>query len=59
LGAARTLREIAPTQPLLLAVPPANDVSAEALADAGISEVLQQPLVSAELAAALVRTLQT
>jgi CheY-like chemotaxis protein len=59
LALARALHKIAPAQPLLLALPSASDVSAEALADAGISEVLQQPLVSAELAAALARTLQT
>jgi PleD family two-component response regulator len=56
---ARRIHKIVPSRPLLLAVPPASDVSTEALADAGISEILPRPLVSTELAAVLARTLQT
>jgi signal transduction histidine kinase/CheY-like chemotaxis protein len=59
LDLARKLHNIAPARPLLLALPPSSDVSTEALADAGISEILPRPLVSTELAAALARTLRT
>jgi signal transduction histidine kinase len=52
---ARALREIAPRQPLLLATASTIDVSVDALAKAGISEVLRRPLSSTELAAALAR----
>jgi CheY-like chemotaxis protein len=52
---ARALREIAPRQPLLLATASMIDVSVDALAKAGISEVLRRPLSSTELAAALAR----
>ncbi len=59
LDLARKLHKIVPARPLLLAVPPSSDISTEALADAGICEILPRPLVSTELAAALARTLQT
>jgi hypothetical protein len=44
---------------LLLAVPPAAGVSAGDLVDTGIFEILQRPLVSAELAAALTRCVRS
>ena len=59
LDLAHALHEIAPRQPLLLASASTFDVSAEALAKAGISEVLRRPLVSTELAAALARCLRS
>lgn len=59
LDLARTLNEIAPLKPVLLAAASSIDVSVDALAEAGISEVLRWPLASAELAAALARCLRT
>ena len=59
LDLARAFHEIAPKQPVLLAAASSIDVSADALAEAGISEVLHWPLASAELAAALARCLRT
>ena len=56
---ARALHEIAPRQPLLLATTSTNDGSIDALAESGISEVLQRPLASTELAAALARCLRS
>jgi hypothetical protein len=44
---------------LLLATGSTSDVSVDALAEAGISEVLRRPLVSTELAAALARCLRS
>ena len=58
LGLAHALHEIAPRQPVLLATASTIDVSADALAHAGISEVLHRPLDSTELAAALARCLR-
>jgi CheY-like chemotaxis protein len=58
LDLARALHEIAPQQPVLLATTSTSDGSVDALADYGISEVLQRPLASAELAAALARCLR-
>ena len=58
LDLARALHEIAPLQPVLLAAASAIDVSVDALAKAGISEVLRWPLASTELAAALARCLR-
>jgi CheY-like chemotaxis protein len=55
LDLARAFHEIAPKQAVLLAVASSIDVSVDALAEAGISEVLRWPLASAELAAALAR----
>jgi signal transduction histidine kinase len=52
------LHQVAPQRPLLLTIESASDVSVEGLAEAGISEVLRRPLVSSELAAALVRCLR-
>jgi len=56
---ARGLHEITPRQPLLLATESASEVSVDALAEAGISEVLRRPLASTELAAALARCLRS
>jgi DNA-binding NtrC family response regulator len=50
LDLARAFHEIAPKQPVLLAAASSIDVSVDALAEAGISEVLRWPLASAELA---------
>ncbi|MET0631982.1 MAG: two-component system VirA-like sensor kinase [Xanthobacteraceae bacterium] len=55
---AHALHEISPRQPLLLATGSTSDVSVDALAEAGISEVLRRPLASTELAAALARCLR-
>jgi signal transduction histidine kinase len=59
LDLARALHEAAPRQPLLLATAATIDVSADALAEVGISEVLRRPLVSTELVAALARCLRS
>ena len=55
----RALHEAAPRQPILLATSSAIDVDVDALADAGVSELLRRPLVSTELAAALARCLRS
>ena len=55
---ARELHEAAPRQPVLLATAFAIDVRLDALAEAGISELLSRPLVSTELAEALARCLR-
>jgi DNA-binding NtrC family response regulator len=52
------LHEVAPRQPILLATSSTIDVGVDALAKAGISELLRRPLVSTELAAALARCLR-
>jgi CheY-like chemotaxis protein len=59
LDLARAFHDIAPRQPVLLAAASTIDVSVDALAEAGISEVLRWPLASAELAAALARCLRS
>jgi CheY-like chemotaxis protein len=53
------LHEVAPRQPILLAASSTIDVGVDALAEAGISELLHRPLVSTELAAALARCLRS
>ena len=58
LDLARTLHEVAPQLPMLLATASTIDVGLDALAEAGISELLRRPLVSTELAAALARCLR-
>jgi CheY-like chemotaxis protein len=58
LDLARTLHEVAPQLPMLLATASTIDVGLDALAEAGISELLRRPLVSTELAAALTRCLR-
>lgn len=55
---ARGLRAVAPHQPMLLAAASASDVGAERLAQAGIVELVSRPLIIAELAAALARSLR-
>jgi CheY-like chemotaxis protein len=59
LDLARALHEIAPLKPVLLAAASSIDVDVNALAEAGVSEVLRWPLVNSELAAALARCLRT
>lgn len=59
LNLARALHEIAPLKPVLLAAASSVDVDVNALAEAGISEVLRWPFASTELAAALARCLRT
>jgi signal transduction histidine kinase len=59
LDLAHALHEIAPRQSVLLATASTIDVSVDALAEAGISELLHRPLVSTELAAALARCLRS
>ena len=54
LDLARTLHEITPRQPVLFATTSASEVSVDAFRqEAGIAEVLRQPLVGSEVAAAL------
>jgi DNA-binding response OmpR family regulator len=55
---ARALHALMPRQPILLAAGAMFDVSVDALAEAGVAEVVHRPLVSAELAAALARHLR-
>jgi CheY-like chemotaxis protein len=55
----RALHEVAPRQPILLATSSTIDLSLDALADAGISDVLRRPLASTELASALARCLRS
>jgi signal transduction histidine kinase len=57
LAHAARLREKAPHLPILLASSAPGDFVAPALADAGVSEIIRQPLNSAELAGALARCL--
>ena len=59
LDLARALHEIAPRRPLLLATASTDDVSVDALAEAGIFEVLRRQLAGTELAAALARCLHS
>jgi DNA-binding response OmpR family regulator len=55
---ARALHEFMPRRPMLFATTSTIDVSADALAEAGIAEVLSRPLIGTELAAALARCLR-
>jgi signal transduction histidine kinase/CheY-like chemotaxis protein len=59
LDLAHAFHEIAPLKPVLLAAASSMDVNVNALAEAGISEVLRWPFASTELAAALARCLRT
>ena len=52
------LHDAAPRKPVLLATASEIAVNVDALAEAGISELLRRPLVSTDLAAALVRCLR-
>ena len=56
---ARTLHEIAPQKPILLATSSAIDIGVGALTNAGVTELLRRPLVSTDLAAALARCLRS
>jgi signal transduction histidine kinase len=56
---AQALHEVAARRPILLATTSAIDVHLDALAQAGISELLRRPLVGTELAAALARCLRS
>jgi CheY-like chemotaxis protein len=56
---ARALHQILAKRPILLATASTTDVDVDALTDAGISEILRRPLVSAELAGALARCLRS
>jgi CheY-like chemotaxis protein len=58
LDCAKALRDIAPDLPIILAAPSARDLDVQGLAAAGISEVVHHPLVSSELAGALLRCLR-
>ncbi|MFY9955467.1 two-component system VirA-like sensor kinase [Bradyrhizobium sp.] len=58
LDLARALGEIAPLKPVLLAVASSIDINVNALADAGIREVLRWPLDNTELATVLARCLR-
>jgi signal transduction histidine kinase len=58
LDLARALAEIVPLKPVLLAVASSIDINVNALAEAGISEVVRWPLDHTELASALVRCLR-
>jgi signal transduction histidine kinase len=59
LSLASALREIMPRCPVLLATASTIDISVDALAEAGIAEVLNWPLVTTELAAVLARCLRS
>ncbi|MBV8120511.1 MAG: two-component system VirA-like sensor kinase [Alphaproteobacteria bacterium] len=58
LDLAAKLRQSVPDVPILLATASAGEVHADALAAAGISEIVRLPLVSAEIASVLARWLQ-
>jgi len=57
LDVAAALHEIAPDVPILLATASADQIGADPLMAAGITEVVHRPLVSDELASALARCL--
>ena len=59
LALARTLHKIVTTRPVILATVSTSDIRVDALAAAGISEVLRRPLVNTDLAAALARSLRS
>lgn len=58
LDLATALHETVPDLPVLLATAPADEIGANSLVAAGISEVVHRPLISAEIASALERSLQ-
>ena len=58
LDLATALHETVPDLPILLATASADEIGADALAAVGISEVVRRPLISAEIASALARSLQ-
>jgi CheY-like chemotaxis protein len=57
LDLATALHQTAPDVPILLATASADEIGADALVAAGISEVVHRPLISAEIASALARSL--
>ena len=59
LDAARVLHGIAPRCPVLLAIVSTKDISIDALAQAGIVEVVRRPVANAELAAILARCMRS
>jgi signal transduction histidine kinase len=58
LDLATALHETVPELPILLTTASADEIGADALVAAGISEVVHRPLISAEIASALARSLQ-
>ena len=54
---AAKLNGVAPDLPIVLATASADEISADRLAAAGITEVVRRPLLSTEIAAALTRCL--
>jgi signal transduction histidine kinase len=54
---AAALRAVAPDLPIVFAASSADDIAAEELAVAGVSEIIHRPLNSAEIASALMRCL--
>jgi CheY-like chemotaxis protein len=58
LDLATALHETVPDLPILLATASAEEIGPDALVAAGISEVVHRPLISAEIASALARSLQ-
>lgn len=56
---ARTLHVLAPRKPILLATRSTVDVAPDALVHAGIADLVRRPFASAELAAALSRSLRS
>jgi signal transduction histidine kinase len=58
LDLAAALHESLPDVPLLLATASADEIEADALVAAGISEVVHRPLISAEIASVLARWLR-
>jgi CheY-like chemotaxis protein len=56
---AATLQECVPGLPVILATPSTRQWHAPALAEAGIAEIIHQPLSSVELASALARSLES
>ena len=59
LDLARALHLLAPRKSILLATRSVVDVGSEALVRAGIADVVRRPIASAELAAALSRSLRS
>jgi DNA-binding NarL/FixJ family response regulator len=55
LDLATALREAVPRLPILLAMATADEIDADALIAAGISEIVHRPLISSEIAEALAR----
>jgi DNA-binding NtrC family response regulator len=55
---AAALHEIVPGLPILLATASADEIGADALATAGILDVVHRPIIATEIAAALARCLE-